>query len=51
MLIQVVSMVFHVAVFWSEMTLNYHVIMEGYLFSSGVVGSTIPTVKPSLYLT
>ena len=34
----------------SEMTLNYHVIVERYLFLNGVVGTLIPDVKLSLCL-
>ena len=36
---------------WSEMTLNYQGIVERCLVPNGVVGSSIPTVKSSLYLT
>ena len=36
---------------WSKMTLNYWVVVERYLFLSGVVGGSIPTMKFSLYLT
>ena len=35
---------------WSEMALNYQVILERYPFSNEVVGSLIPAVKSSLYL-
>ena len=34
----------------SEMTLNYWMIVERYLFPNGVVGGLIPVVKPSPYL-
>ena len=51
MSIRVVSMVYHVAWFWYEMTLNYRVIVERYPFPNGVIGSSIPVVKTSRYLT
>ena len=37
--------------FWSEMTLNYWVIVERYPFSNGVVGGSIFVLESSLYLT
>ena len=50
MLIRVFSMIYHVARFRSEMTLNYQVIVERYPFPNGVVGGSILVVKSSLYL-
>ena len=41
----------HIIISWSKMTLNYRVTMERYPFLNGVVGSSIPAVKSSLYLT
>ena len=41
----------HIAPTWSEMTLNYRVIMKRYPFVNGLVAGSILTVKSSLSLT
>ena len=40
----------HIDLPWSEMTLNYRVIVERYTFPNEVVGGSISDVKSSLYL-